>query len=112
MSSPALRFSVAAEGQRELVEQLAQVALQLLVLPQPEQLERRHEGVGDFSGVDTGHVRRSAGEPDRKQPGPFAGGAERQDQRARCVQAAGKVRHLPDGVGDEHRHAARGTPRR
>ena len=48
------------EGQRELVEQLAQVTLHLFVLPQPEQLQRRHEGVGDFSGVDTGHVRRSA----------------------------------------------------
>ena len=84
---PAARFSVAERLARELVEQLAQVALQLVVLPQAEQLERRQERVGDLGGVAAG----STG----------AGGASRSRSRAarparrRARAAAAAPRGVP-----------------
>ena len=76
-----------AQRQRELVEQLAQIALQFLVLAQAEQLQCGHERVRDLAGVDARHLRRGTGEADREQARTLAAGAQREEQRARRAKA-------------------------
>ncbi len=66
----------------ELVDELAQIALELVSLPETEELERSDEGVGDRGGVAGGrHGHRGRPESDRKQSGALRAGGERHQQR-------------------------------
>ena len=62
-------MSVAARMAADIVEDVAEIALQRVTLAEPEQLERGHERVGDRREVRAGGDRPWAGsEPDRQQP--------------------------------------------
>ena len=77
------------EAGGELVEQRAEIALQLLALPEPEQLERGDEGVGRL-GRRRRRCRRppAARRTDRQQADPLAAADQRQQQRGAACRAA------------------------
>ena len=87
------------ETGRELVDELAQIALELVFLAETEEFERRDEGVGDRGGVAVArHGHRGRPESDGKQPRALRAVDERQQQRGGGAQTLGQFGHLSIGV--------------
>ena len=97
----------AGRDARELVEQDAYVALEILALTKTEHLESRDKGIGGFDGVrgDVGRGRRVI-ETDRQQAKALVSPDERQEQGGSRFEPCGQIGHLVGGVRNQRRHAS------
>ena len=90
----------------ELLEQFADVTLQIDALAQAHQLECGDEGIARFNRFADVRSCRRRGEADSEQAQPFAGPHQRHQQRGRRPQSRREVRRLTGGVGNQRRRAA------
>ena len=96
------------EALAELIDQLEQIALQILCLTQAEQLDRREKRVGHLGGV---RMHRSGVgrlfEADGQQPDAIGAARERHQERGARAEPRRQFGDLSIGVGDERRRASR-----
>jgi hypothetical protein len=84
------------KARAELVEQRADVTLELGALAEAEQLERGHEHVGRVRRVAVHARRRGRGiEADDEQAHALRASHERQEQQRARVQPGGEIGRLP-----------------
>ena len=92
----------------EVVDQRAEVALQLVAAPQAVQLERRDECIRRGRGI--GRNRPAVGplaKADDEQADALVPARERQEPRRRRAEPLRQIRHLASDVGDERGRASR-----
>ena len=87
-------LQVCRQALRKFVEKKAQIALQLIALPQAGQLKCQQEGVGQRRDVVSKRRRRRAAEANGDHPDAIVAAAERQKKRRSRAQPGRQVGHV------------------